>query len=260
MKLQLGRHVYGLGAIAFGVITLVWNQIHWLGSISHPEALVYISGIAELIGGLAIQFQKTIRFGSLAISVVFFIFTLYWVPQIVKSPLVFGYWGNSLEQFSIALGGVFLFASAMRNNPERKTKIERIAYICFGICVISFALYQLLYLTYTAGLVPKWIPPGQMFWAVATTIAFALAAVAMLSGRSALLASGLLTAMLIGFGLLIWVPACIINPHELSNWGENAENLAIAGTAWIVTDYLYRSQASSQKIPAGQEPAMDKTE
>jgi hypothetical protein len=52
-----------------------------------------------------------------------------------------------------------------------------------------------------------------MFWAIATTIAFALAAIALLSGRSALLASLLLTAMLVGFGLL-------------------------AGTAWIVVDFL----------------------
>ena len=45
---------------------------------------------------------------------------------------------------------------------------------------------------------PKWIPPGQMFWAVTTTKAFALAAIALLSDHSALLASRLLTIMVIG--------------------------------------------------------------
>jgi hypothetical protein len=52
-----------------------------------------------------------------------------------------------------------------------------------------------------------------MFWAITTTIALALAAVALLSGRSNLVASRLLTAMLIGFGLLVWLPASFADPH-----------------------------------------------
>jgi len=79
-----------------------------------------------------------------------------------------------------------------------------------------------------------------MFWAVTTTIAFALATIALFSGWSALLASRLLTAMIVGFGLLIWLPAPFTKPFADShiNWAENAENLAIAAAAWIVADYL----------------------
>jgi hypothetical protein len=72
-----------------------------------------------------------------------------------------------------------------------------------------------------------------MFWAITTTIALALATIAILTGRLALLASRLLTAMLIGFGLL---PAPFADPHKLINWAGNA--LAITGAAWIVTDFL----------------------
>jgi len=238
MQLRLGRYVFGLAAMAFGIITLVWHQIDELGNISNPEILVYIFGIVELIGGIAIQWQKTVRLGALILAAGFSVFSLYWIPQMIKTPLLFDPYGNFFEQFSIVIGGVFVFASTNQSHPERKEKIESAAYVSFGIAVISFALYQLFYLTYTASLVPKWIPPGQMFWAVATTILFALAAFAILSGRSALLATGLLTAMLILFGVLIWVPACIIHPHELGNWVENSSNLAMAGSSWIVFDYL----------------------
>ncbi len=62
---------------------------------------------------------------------------------------------------------------------------------------------------------PRWIPPGQMFSAIATTIFFALAATSLLSGRSALLASRLLAGMLVGFGLLVWLPAPFADPHKL---------------------------------------------
>ncbi|HEY9166646.1 MAG TPA: hypothetical protein VIS48_10850 [Candidatus Kryptonia bacterium] len=244
MRLHLGRHVFGLAAIAYGVITLNWHQIEALGNISNPEILVYILGIFELIGGFAIQWQRTMRFGAVILAAIFLIFSLYWIPQIIKTPLSFDNYGNFGEQFSILLGGVFVFASTILSHPEVAAKIERAAYISYGICVISYSLYQLFYLNYTASLVPKWIPPGQMFWTVATTIAFALAAIAILSGRSALLASRLLTTMLIGFGVLIWVPACVIHLHEMSNWVENASNLAMAGSAWIVVDYLSKKRSA----------------
>jgi uncharacterized membrane protein YphA (DoxX/SURF4 family) len=85
-----------------------------------------------------------------------------------------------------------------------------------------------------------------MFWAITTTIALALAAIAMLSGRSALLASRLLTTMLIGFGLLVWLPAPFADPHKLINWAGNAQNLAITGAAWIVADFLSQGRSDSR--------------
>jgi hypothetical protein len=43
-----------------------------------------------------------------------------------------------------------------------------------------------------------------------------------------------------GFGLLIWLPAPFARtfPDPHINWAGNAENLAIAGAAWIVADFL----------------------
>ncbi|MGB6624884.1 MAG: hypothetical protein WBE43_08875, partial [Candidatus Acidiferrales bacterium] len=106
----------------------------------------------------------------------------------------------------------------------------------------------------TAELVPKWIPLGQNFWAVATTIAFFLAAIALLSGRLALLASRLTSAMLIGFGALIWLPVCFGNVHNIFNWSENLENLAIAGAAWIVADYLSQKRSSNAAEAQSSDP------
>src|SRR5713101_4990258 len=106
----------------------------------------------------------------------------------------------------------------------------------FGICAASFTLEQAFYLGPTASLVPKWIPPSQMFWAVTTTVLFALAAVALLANRMALLATRPLTMMLVIFGLLVWVPLLLSAPHNHTNWSETAETFAIAGAAWILAD------------------------
>ena len=58
-------------------------------------------------------------------------------------------------------------------------------------------------------------------------------------------ASRLLTAMIIGFQFLIWLPKPFADPHHLISWAGNAQNLAIAGAAWIVTDYLSRTRSPS---------------
>jgi uncharacterized membrane protein len=70
MRLSLGRHVFGLAAILFGVITLVWRdfnnwqQIQVLGDVPHREILVYLAAAIEIFGGVAIQFRKTARVGA----------------------------------------------------------------------------------------------------------------------------------------------------------------------------------------------------
>jgi uncharacterized membrane protein YphA (DoxX/SURF4 family) len=240
-----------LAAIGFGVITLVWQdfnswqQIRALGNIPHREILVYVAAAIELFGGIAIQWSRTTRAGAFALGTLYLIFALLWVPYIIATPQIYDPWGNFFEQFSLVSGALIVYESVIQNDSPRTARAAQIGYIGFGICVVSFTLEQLFYLSGTASFVPKWIPPGQMFWAITTTIALALAAVALLSRRSALLASQLLTAMLIGFGLLVWLPAPFADPHKLINWAGNAQNLAITGAAWIVTDFLSQNRSAS---------------
>jgi uncharacterized membrane protein YphA (DoxX/SURF4 family) len=243
-RIYFGRHVYGLAAVAFGVITLLWHdlnswqQIQALGNVPHREVLVYLAAAIELLGGVSIQWRRTQRIGAFALGALYLAFALLWVPRIAANLRVYDPWGNFFEQSSLVAGALIAYAMAGRNYPQRAARLARIGYLLFGVCVVSFTLEQLVHLSGTASLVPKWIPPGQMFWAITTTIALGLAAIALLSGRTALLASRLLTAMLIGFGLLVWLPAPFADPHKLIDWAGNAQNLAITGAAWIVTDFL----------------------
>jgi uncharacterized membrane protein YphA (DoxX/SURF4 family) len=245
MKVSLGRHVLGLAAVLFGVISVVWHefgapwqQIQVLGNVPHREILVYLAAAVEILGGLMIQWSRTARAGAVALGCVFLFFALTWVPRIAKEPLIYDRWGNFFEQFSIVSGAIVAYALVTGSGSERTARVGRVGYIFFGTCVVSFTLEQLFYLSGTASFVPKWIPPGPMFWAVTTTIAFALAAIALLSGWMALLAARLLTAMIVGFGILVWLPVPFADPHKLISWAGNAQNSAIAGAAWIVADSL----------------------
>ena len=250
MKHYLGRHVYGLGAIAYGVIAFSWHDLYnWyqlpvLENILHGKILAFIAGVILILGGMTIQWKKTMRQGALILGAISLLFSLLWLTLVIEEPLNFAGWGNFFEHFSLVAGALIIYASTSSSNLKHAARVARLGYIFFGISVISFALYQLFYLSYTASLVPKWVPPGQMFWAITTTIAFALAAFAILSGRSALLASRLLTIMLFLFGLMVFTPGSFVDPYNLSNWTEIVSTLSIMGAAWIVVDYLKINQSA----------------
>ncbi|MGB6984590.1 MAG: hypothetical protein WBD74_01300 [Candidatus Aquilonibacter sp.] len=254
MKIQLGRHVYGLAAIAFGLAGLAFHDFNlWQQLPVHDPALreflVNIAAAIEIVGGLAMQWSKTARAGAIMLGSLFAIFALVKIPLIVAQPLAYDQWGNFFEQVSLVSGALIAYAMLTRN-----ARLGQIGYYLFGICVISFTLEQFFYLNGTAHFVPAWIPLGQMFWAIATTVAFALAAIALLSGRFALLAARLTTLMIAGFGLLVWLPTLwsstfFANAHSLTAWAGNAENWAICGSAWIVADYLCRGGRVAPRLP-----------
>ena len=230
---NLGRHVFGAVALPFGLITLAWHEYNdW----HPPRYIVYAAAAALIFGGAAIQFRRTAKTGAAALGAVYLVFALQCVPRIVATPRIYNSWGNFFEQFSLVTGAAIVYARLSSAwSPETPNRIGR---IFFGICAASFTLEQAIYLDATAHLVPKWVPPSQMFWAVATTVSFALAAVALLTNRMALLAARLLTMMVVSFGLLVWVPLVTSDPHNHTNWSENAETFAIAGASWILADLL----------------------
>jgi hypothetical protein len=230
---NLGRHVFGVAALAFGLITLAWHDYN----DGHQQRyIVYAAAAALIFGGATIQLRRTAKAGAAVLGAAYLVFVLLCVPGIVAAPQIFNSWGNFFEQFSLLTGTAIVYARLSSAwSPETVNQIGR---ILLGVCAASFTLEQAMYLDATAKLVPKWVPPTQMFWAVTTTVLFALAAVALLANRLALLASRLLTMMVVSFGLLVWVPLVLSNPHNHTNWSENAETFEIAGAVWILADLL----------------------
>jgi hypothetical protein len=230
---NIGRHVFGVASLAFGVVTLAWHDYNgW----HQPRYLVYAVAVALIIGGAAIQFRRTAKTGASVLVAIYLFFALQCAPQIFTAPRIYNSWGNFFEQFSLVAGPAIVYARfSSARSPATQNRIGR---ILVGICTASFTLEQAFYLPPTASLVPKWLPPSQVFWAVATTVFFALAAIALLANRMALLAARLLTIMLLLFGLIVWIPLLLSAPRSHTNWSETVETFAIAGTAWILADLL----------------------
>lgn len=219
--------------MAFGLIILAWHEYNgW----HLPRYMVYAAGAALIFGGAAIPFRRTAKTGAAVLGAVYVVFALACLPGIAAKPQIYNSWGNFFEQFSLVTGAAILYARL--SSAWSREALNRIGRILLGICAASFTLEQAIYLHATAALVPKWLPPSQMFWAVATTVLFALAAVALLTNRVALLATRLLTMMLVLFGLLVWVPLLLSDPRSHTNWSETVETFAIAGAAWVLADLL----------------------
>ncbi len=239
---NLGRHLFGAAALAFGLITLAWHDYNDWHQLRYA---VYAASAVQVFGGSAIQLRRTAKTGAIVLCAVYFFFALLCVPGIVTAPQIYISWGNFFEQFSLVTGAAIVHARL--SSAWSGELLNRIGRIPFGICAASFTLEQAIYLDATAHLVPNWLPLTQMFWAATTTVFFALATVALLTNRKALLATRLLTLMLVIFGLLVWVPLLLSDPHNHTNWSETAETFAIAGTAWILADLLREYQLNDQR-------------
>jgi hypothetical protein len=230
---DLGRHVFAVAALAIGLITLAWHDYNDWPQLRY---FVYAAAAAQIFAGAAMQFPRTAKSGAAILAAANLLFALLCVPQIIAAPQIYNSWGNFFEQFSLVSGAALVYAR-LASACSSETLI-RIGCIVLGICAASFTLEQAFYLGATAILVPKWLPPSQMFWALTTTVLFALAALALLTNRMALLATRLLTMMLVILGLLVWVPLLLADPRNHTNWSETAETFAIAGATWILADLL----------------------
>jgi len=236
-----GRIVFGASAVLFGVIALMWHDADTWQTLRQLWSLPFgniIGGFlmtAQIVGGIGMQHPKTARLASIVLSVVYLLFSLACIPGIIAAPSVYAQYGSFFEQFSLLCGAIALYA-ATESNAQRAAVFGRLARLGLGVCAISFTLSQVVYLRVTAHLVPKWIPPSQMFWAILTTIAFALAAIAILIDRQARLAMRLMSLMLALFGVLVWIPRLVAHPEAHLNWSEFALTFLITGAAWMVAD------------------------
>lgn len=249
---NLGIYVYGGAAIALGLIGLAWGDFatNWQrveAGVPFRQVLAYVAAICEISAGAAVLWRGSARLGAWILTAIYSLFALLWVPKIVAAPQVYDSWGNFFEEFSLVVGGLVLCALLAPTGSLLSRKEALIART-YGVCAISFGLVHIVYFAGLPAWVPKWIPPGQTFWAAATTVCFLLAAAAMLSGILASLAARLLTAMIVGFELLVWAPKVVAAPHDHFVWSGNGINLVMAGAAWVVSDSIRRSAKRKQEF------------
>jgi len=228
---RYARIVFGLSAVVNGVAGLMWHDSGaWQLVNLFPQLtrmpMAWGFAVAQVVFGIALLISRSERLSSVVLGVVYALFALSSVPGMIGAPLDPGSYVNFFEQLALVCGMLVVFSPTL-GPPAR---------FVLGICTLSFAWAQVVYLQYTASLVPTWIPPNQVFWTWLTTIAFALAGVAILINVRARLAMRLMALMMTLFGILVWVPHLVAQPHLLSNYTEISSNYLMAASVWLVAE------------------------
>ena len=247
---NLGLYVYGGAAIFLGLLGLAsgdfattWQNVG--PNIPLRAPLAYLTAVIELAGGIALLLPRTARAGALTLTIVYSVFTLIWVPKAFVNLGNYDPIGNVFEELGLVAAGLVLcaiFSPAGSSIARRRPFFV----LLFGICPISFGIVHIIDMPGLLDGIPGWLPPTRMFWAYATTLGFFAAAVAILTGIMAPLAARLLTAEIVIFELLVWIPNLSAAPGNHFNWAGNAIGIALAGVSWVVSDSI---SAATKTIP-----------
>jgi len=259
-----GVYLYGLATVAAGIMDLHWRDfdpshqpIQAFGDhIPGREILANITAVWMIGGGIAILRRHGIRLGGAALAVIYFIFSVFWLPRLYTAPYVLGFripvllgvLAGVATQLIVAAAGVLIYASSETSGLQRPRAILFARWI-FGLCSISFGLAHLTDVKDNVVYVPKWMPWGGEFWTILTGICFVLAGLAVLSRIMDVLAARLLALMLLTFSALTLIPKIFAFPTRHDVWGGNAYNLAAVGAAWIFADSIASRCAQLETEP-----------
>jgi uncharacterized membrane protein YphA (DoxX/SURF4 family) len=245
-KSALGWRVWGLGIVAIGAVCLAFGNFDSAQPVpkTFPDRtlLAYAVAIFLIVAGAAVEWRRTTSWaaGVLAAYYTLIVTVLMNGHMILKYPTEYGAYSGASEPLAIAMGGLIVFASFADLDEARAARLIRTAQIVFGVCAILFGGAHFFYMNLTAPLVPKWLPPNQLFWGYATGVFHIAAGIAIITGIRARLAAILLTVMYASFTFLVHLPMLFGQPTDHFIWSENAENIALIGVAWVVADSLAR--------------------
>jgi uncharacterized membrane protein YphA (DoxX/SURF4 family) len=250
-KTTIGWRVYGLGVVALALVCLVWGGFDPGQAVPKDfpgrAALAIAAALFMLVAGAAVEWRRTAAWGAAALTAYYALIVVVLMDgrAVFTHYAEFGTYSNIAEQLAIAAGGLIVYAASADIDAALATRLTRIGQMVFGICAILFGGAHFFYMNMTAPLVPKWLPPSQVFWAYATGVGHIAAGIAILIGVQARLAAILLTAMYASFTLLVHIPLAVGDPSNHYIWSENALNLTLIGVAWVVADSLARRGGGS---------------
>jgi hypothetical protein len=242
-----GRLLFGATAVLFAIIALLWHDAAtWQGLAAlwrlpaGTEAGQALMGL-QIAGGVGLLYRRAARSASVALGVVYGVFALTCLAGVVENPRAFDAYDGLFEQVALLCGAIAAYAMA---HGHRSAPLVRYAAFGMGLSAVSFAIAQIVYFRFTAGLVPKWIPPNGVFWAIVTTIAFFAAACGLITGYRSRSASLWMAAMVASFGVLVWIPILMRRPQSHGSWSELSLTLLIAGAAWTLGEILPRTESA----------------
>jgi uncharacterized membrane protein len=239
-----GWRVWGLGVVAIALLSLAWGTFNPGQPVPDDlpayTALSYAAAVFMLVAALAVEWRRTLAWGSGALTVYYglIVIVLMYGHEMPAHYAEFSIYESLAIQLAIPVAGLIVFVASAGIDPVRARRLTRLAQLVFGACALVFGTAHFIYMNLTAPLVPRWLPFSQEFWGYLTGVCHIAAGLAILSGVQARLAAVLLTVMFAAFTPLVHLPMLFADPSNHWIWSENATNLVLTGAAWIVADSL----------------------
>jgi uncharacterized membrane protein len=242
----VGQVLFALSFAAIGALSIGWSGFaetwevlpKWLAA---NHALILAFAAVYLLGGIALLIPPTARLAALALAVNLFLRLLVLHgPHVWRHPLVEGVY-ESMGENIIYLGGAWMLFSMLSQGGGAAASFANIraGQIIFALALPGVGLSHFFYLNMTAPLIPSWLP-FHVALAYFTGAAWIAAAIAIFFDVAPGLAATLTAIMVSLFTLLIWVPAVIATPANISDWSELCSSTAITGAAWAVAESFGR--------------------
>jgi uncharacterized membrane protein len=167
--------------------------------------LAYAVAIFMLVAGLAIEWHKTAAWAAAGLTAYYavIVVALMGGNLILRNYQLYMAYSSTAEQLAIAAGGWIVYVTHAQFDAAKAARLLRIGRIVFGLCAVLFGGAHFAYMNMTAPLVPKWLPPSQIFWGYATGVFHIAGGVALITNIRARLAAILLTVMYALFTLAL---------------------------------------------------------
>ncbi|MFY0600632.1 MAG: DoxX family protein [Cyclobacteriaceae bacterium] len=107
--------------------------------------------------------------------------------------------------------------------------------LLYALPMAMFGFFHFMGAEGMKGMVPSFLP-GAVFWVYLTGVALVLAAVAIIIGKKAKLATTLLGVMLLSFALLLWLSGFIDQAQPDASMF--LKDTALAGAAFFMSSHL----------------------
>jgi len=255
-----GFAVAGLAvlSLAYGNFAPIWERFPaWLPG---PKVWVYGAGAILLVASAGLFFVRTARASVFVIGVYELIWVVARARAVLLKPLDIGSWYGISEALGPLLGAWILYAALRRSydapavlgvSGERALHVAR---VLFGAACVVYGAAHFAYASYTAAMVPAWLP-GRTGLVYLTGAAHAAAGFGLLIGILPRLAATLEAIMMSLFGVFVWFPSFFAQPvpewatPTQNQWSETVVTFLLAASAWIVA-------ASLRSAPWGFAPAV----
>ena len=249
-----GRALFGISVAGLAILGLIYGDFApiWEPIPAFPprwDDWAYGLGAILLAASAGLFFARTAWVSALVISVYASVWAVERARAILLKPLLMSTWYGFSEALGPLLGAWILYAALRRRSDTAAVSAMtgksalHAARVLFGAACVGYGAAHFAYATYTATMVPAWLP-GRTGLAYLTGAAHAAAGFGLIIGVLPRLAATLEAIMMTLFGVLVWLPSFLTQPRPewaptaQIQWSETFVTFLLAASAWIVAASL----------------------